>query len=150
MGIEIERKFLVTGDGWRDSVVASRHIQQAYLADTDAFNLRIRLIDGKKATLTIKSATPSLSRGEFEYAISAEDARALFALKLGKTVEKRRHVVSDNGQNWEIDVFEGAHAGLVIAELELDSADAEFHKPDWLGEEVTGDPRYYNATLARP
>ena len=111
--------------------------------------VRVRILDGQEAVLTIKSAEAGLDRAEFEFAIPLADAEALFALCGGCCLAKRRHHVPvDSGLCWEVDVFEGRHRGLVLAEVELESADAPFARPDWLGAEVTGDARYYNATLA--
>lgn len=148
MATETERKFLVTKPGWRRHASGSMVIRQAYLAVTGAASIRIRIVDDVKATLTIKSAGPNLTRSEFEYSIPVEDARDLIEMRVGVVIEKRRHIVQLGDARWEIDTFEGTHDGLVVAELELPDASAAFERPDWLGTEVTGDPRYYNATLA--
>jgi adenylate cyclase len=148
MATEIERKFLVKGDAWRALVTQSVAIQQAYLTRRDAMTIRIRIVDDAEAFLTIKSPQLGPVRAEFEYPIPAEDARALISARTGLLIEKRRHIVQLGSARWEIDVFEGAHAGLVIAEIELPDASAPFERPAWLGEEVTGDARYYNAQLA--
>lgn len=148
MATERERKFLVVGDGWRERVVRERSIRQAYLASTDHAAIRIRISDGVKAVLTIKSAEPGMERSEFEYEVPLADAEAMFALRTGNVIDKRRHVVPAGELAWEIDVFAGAHDGLVLAEIELPSRDSTFERPDWLGEEVTGDRRYYNASMA--
>ena len=151
MGQEIERKFLVANDGWRAAATGSKRLRQGYLAHTEAATVRVRIAedpDGAEATITIKSARGDVAREEYEYPIPADDARGLMALALGRPVEKRRHVVPADPGTWEVDVFEGEHAGLVLAEIELAHEAAPFARPDWLGEEVTGDPRYYNVTLA--
>jgi adenylate cyclase len=148
MATEIERKFLVKGDAWRAVATRSIAIQQAYLTRHDTMTIRIRIVDDAKAFLTIKSPQLGPVRSEFEYPIPAEDARSLIAARTGLLIEKRRHIVQLGDARWEIDVFEGAHAGLVIAEIELPDASASFDRPSWLGEEVTDDPRYYNAHLA--
>lgn len=148
MGQEIERKFLIAGPSWQAGVSHVSDISQAYLATTDSASVRIRVKDDAKAFLTIKSAEAGLSRSEFEYAIPVEDAKALFALRVGHVVEKRRHIVMVEGHRWEVDVFRGALDGLSMAELELAAAEQQFPRPDWLGAEVTDDPRYYNASLA--
>ncbi len=148
MGTEIERKFLVKDDGWRGEITASRHLRQAYLAQTPALTLRVRIVDEEQATMNLKSSQSGIARQEFEYAIPLEDARALMALALGRPVVKRRHIVAAGALAWEIDVFEGDHAGLILAEIELPHAEADFPRPAWLGDEVTDDPRYYNAALA--
>lgn len=149
MGIEIERKFLVSADGWRTSAVLARRFRQAYLCTNDRITVRIRLMDDTDAVVTMKSAEAGLSRQEFEYAIPPEDARQLLALREGAIVEKTRHNVPFGGFTWEVDVFLGANQGLVVAEIELERADQEFDRPDWLGEEVSHDLRYYNSELAR-
>lgn len=145
---ETERKFLVRGDGWKGDVTGSRTIVQAYVATTPAVVIRVRISDDEKATLTLKSAEPGMTRSEFEYDIPLKDARALLKLRTGNTIEKRRHIVPAGSLAWEIDVFGGAHHGLVMAEIELPSQETPFERPDWLGEEVTADRRYYNASLA--
>lgn len=145
MATEIERKFLVEGDAWRPLATRSVAIRQAYLTRFDAMTVRVRVVDDAKAFLTIKSPQLGPVRSEFEYSIPAGDAHALIAARTGLLIEKRRHIVQLGDARFEIDVFEGAHAGLVIAEIELPDASAAFERPAWLGEEVTGDPRYYNA-----
>lgn len=147
MATEIERKFLVTSDGWKPDVVRHRDIRQAYLAVTEQNTVRVR-IDGSAAFLTVKSGGAGLSRQEFEYPIPLADAEHLLAVRTGRVIEKRRHIVPAGALNWEIDVFGGDLAGLVIAEIELPSETTEIAKPDWLGAEVTGDARYGNAQLA--
>jgi len=149
MAAEIERKFLVAGDGWKAQAGESTDIRQAYLATTDKASVRVRIRDDAEAVLSIKSAVPGTTRAEFEYDIPLEDARQLMQLRGGGMIEKRRYTVVNGKATWEIDVFGGAHKGLVIAEIELPSAQASFERPSWLGEEVTDDKRYYNATLAR-
>jgi adenylate cyclase len=148
MATEIERKFLVKGDAWRAFAARSVAIRQAYLTRLDAMTIRVRIVDDAEAFLTIKSPQLGPVRSEFEYSIPAEDARTLMAARTGLMIEKRRHIVQLGDARWEIDVFEGTHTGLVIAEIELPDASASFERPAWLGEEVTGDPHYYNAHLA--
>lgn len=149
---EIERKFLVTGEGWRDALRVSgpgRSLVQAYLTAGDKASVRIRIVGGREAFLTVKSAGATLTRAEFEYPVPVTDAQAMLPLCRGKVIEKTRHrLPAGGGLTWEIDVFAGAHAGLVIAEIELPTPDTPFARPDWLGEEVTGDPAYGNAALA--
>ena len=149
MAHEIERKFLVTNDTWRRAVTARRHLTQFYLAAGDLSSVRVRILDRTDARLTIKSAGPGVRRSEFEYAIPVEDADAMRPLAIGHIIRKQRHIVPAGDLRWEIDVFQGGHEGLVIAEIELASTDQKFAFPEWLGEEVTHDPRYYNAALAR-
>jgi adenylate cyclase len=147
MATEIERKFLVAGDGWKTAVTHSLDIRQAYLSVTDTNTVRVRLRGGA-AFLTIKSAGAGPTRQEFEIAIPFADAEAMLALRTGRIIEKRRHIVPAGLLRWEIDVFAGDLAGLVIAEIELPTETANFERPDWLGAEVTGDPRYGNSWLA--
>jgi adenylate cyclase len=148
MGREIERKFLTSSRSWQSAVSRVSDISQVYLAATDSASVRIRIKDDEKAFLAIKSAEAGPSRLEFEYPIPVDEAKALFELRIGHIVEKRRHIVVFEGHRWEVDVFRGVLDGLIMAELELDDAEQQFHKPDWLGEEVTHDRRYYNASLA--
>jgi CYTH domain-containing protein len=147
MGIEIERKFLVRGDDWRRYAGVS--IRQGYLARERDYSVRVRLA-GDSGTVTIKSGTDTLKRSEFEYPIPAVDAAELLKL-CRQTIEKTRSVVEVQGTRWEVDEFGGENAGLVVAEVELDREDQAFHKPSWIGEEVTHDSRYLNSELvARP
>lgn len=148
MAKEIERKFLVSGTGWQAAAERNVSIRQCYLARTDSAAVRIRIVDDAKAYLTIKSAVAGSTRDEFEYEIPVEDARQLVTLRTGLLLEKRRYYVPLGEALWEVDVFGGAHQGLVIAEIELSSADVPVEQPNWLGEEVTGVHRYYNAYLA--
>jgi adenylate cyclase len=147
---EIERKFLVSGNGWRKRANRGKVIRQAYLARTDTITLRVRTIGNTKAYLTIKSARSGATRSEFEYQIPLKDARALMKLRTGRIIEKRRHVVKVGKARYEVDVFKGKYRGLVIAEIELPTERARFERPVWIGKEVTGNKRYYNATLASP
>lgn len=154
MGIEIERKFLTTSDGWR--AVAHRVVPmaQGYLndigmVDSGAMQASVRVrIEGDAAFLNIKSRELGASRQEFEYPVPVEEARALLKLCVGGLVEKNRHYVDHAGHLWEVDEFLGDNAGLVVAEIELDAADAPFARPDWAGAEATHAPRYYNLALA--
>jgi len=151
MGKEIERKFLLRNDGWRASIAKSVRLCQGYL-DTgtgSACSIRVR-VDGEDARLNIKSATLGTSRTEFDFPIPATDGRAILnELCVRPFIEKMRHYVEHAGHWWEIDVFEGDNAGLTMAEIELTSAEESFAKPDWLGEEVSDDARYYNSNLVR-
>lgn len=149
MGTEIERKFLVANDTWRATAVSAARLVQGYLTAEPGLTVRVRVADAA-AWLTIKGATQGISRAEFEYPIPRTDADAMLAtLALCPPVEKIRHHVPHAGHVWEVDVFAGANAGLVLAEIELAAVDEPFARPPWLGEEVSGDPRYYNARLAR-
>ena len=152
MAIEIERKFLVRDDGWRAQVQRSEGMAQAYLNPAEATggercSIRVRMAE-RGAWLNVKSRDLGPTRLEFEYPIPEGDARALLALCVGAPVEKRRHYVNHAGHVWEIDEFLGDNAGLVVAEIEFESADTSFDPPAWLGREVTDLPRYYNLALA--
>jgi len=159
MGIEIERKFLVTGDGWRAAAHKVVPMAQGYLNDLAAMDagadgrapmkasVRVR-IAGDEAFLNLKSRELGHTRQEFDYPIPVADARALLDLCVGGLVDKRRHYVQHHGHLWEVDEFLGDNAGLVVAEIELESADAAFDKPEWIGREVTDASRYYNLALA--
>ncbi|MGD9500719.1 MAG: CYTH domain-containing protein [Halothiobacillus sp.] len=152
MALEIERKFLLKDDSWRAAVTSSRRLSQGYLTTlTDGAKASVRVrIGGDQAYLNIKSVRLGMSRDEFEYPIPIEDAGHMLAnLCSGAVIEKIRHHVHFAGLLWEIDEFLGANQGLVVAEVELNSEDQTFHKPDWVGEEVTEDPRYYNVSLVR-
>lgn len=147
MGIEIERKFLVQGDSWKKMADAGRPCQQGYLSSEKNRTVRVRVI-GRQAFLTIKGATSGITRAEFEYEIPVSDAEALLAL-CDTVIQKVRHLIPHAGRVWELDVFSGANAGLIVAEIELESEGQPFELPEWVGAEVSGDPRYYNAALAR-
>ncbi|MEP6505223.1 MAG: CYTH domain-containing protein [Betaproteobacteria bacterium] len=145
MGIEIERKFLVVGDDWRQAPAVP--YAQGYLNRDKQRTVRVRIVRDQ-AWLTVKGASVGATRAEFEYAIPVADAEQLLALCDGPLVRKTRRVVVHAGATWEIDEFEGDNAGLVVAEIELASEDAAFEAPPWLGAEVTHDPRYFNSNLA--
>ena len=146
MAQEIERKFLVTGGEWRREGEATA-FRQGYLSTVKERTVRVRAA-GEEGTITIKGITVGATRTEFEYAIPVTDAHAMLdELCARPLIEKTRHVVVADGTTWEIDEFDGANQGLVVAEVELASADEEFARPDWLGAEVTGDPRYFNSNL---
>ncbi len=148
MAVEIERKFLVCKETWRSSVEEESPIQQGYLAD-GATTVRVRRY-GELAYLTIKGPSSGISRLEFEYRIPLADAEVMLAeLAVASVIEKTRYRVRCGSHVWDLDVFEGENAGLVLAEVELDAEDADFERPDWAGEEVSDDPRYYNASLSQ-
>lgn len=147
MAKEIERKFLVRDDGWRDHVSETISIRQAYIASMEDRSVRVRLADEAIATLTVKIGR-SLSRDEFEYSIPVADARELMATAVGVLIVKTRHKVPYRGFVWEIDIFEGLYQGLRIAEVEMRREDDDPALPDWLGDEVTGQNRYSNQSLA--
>lgn len=145
---EIERKFLVKGNGWRRRVTSETHIVQCYLARGRKATIRVRIKDGKSATLTIKSREAGASRSEFEYKISLKDAKAMLELSGSASIEKVRHTVPQGKLTWEIDVFVGREDNLVLAEIELPTETEEVKLPAWIGKEVTDDPRYRNSSLA--
>ena len=145
MATEIERKFLVTGDAWREGAPGTEFMQ-GYLSRDPARSVRVRLA-GDSAWLTIKGPSTGLSRPEFEYPIPPADARALLELCPEPPIEKTRFRIDHHGHQWEIDEFHGANAGLILAEIELESEDASFARPAWAGREVSRDPRYFNASL---
>lgn len=148
MGVEIERKFLVVNDSWKPHVVSATRIVQGYLAHTDSTTVRAR-IKGEAAYLTIKGTSSGISRSEYEYAIPVADAEAMLAeMAQGPVIDKVRHLIDVEGHTWELDVFAGANAGLVMAEVELDADTEEFVVPDWAGLDVSDDARYYNVNLA--
>ncbi|MDR2892431.1 MAG: CYTH domain-containing protein [Deltaproteobacteria bacterium] len=175
MAIEIERKFLLKNDDWRRGAdgkdIHGLELRQGYLCQSKSgATVRVRQA-GDRAFLTIKgpagkSGLPAktdqgmnenanapgcdFSRSEYEYEIPLADCRAMLnELAEKPIIEKTRYLVEDHGMTWEVDEFHGENAGLILAELELESADQPYHRPDWLGEEVTGDPRYINANLVR-
>lgn len=145
MALEIERKFLITGDGWQSS--DATRLVQGYLNRDKARTVRVR-VAGDVAFLTIKGINHGATRQEFEYPIPLADAAAMLQLCDGPLIDKTRHRVSYGGLIWEIDEFHGENAGLIMAEVELSSEQQSFAKPAWLGLEVTGDARYYNSSLA--
>lgn len=148
MPFEIERKFLVTNDRWRPLVTARRHLRQAYLARGGRASVRVRIVDDASATLTVKSRETG-RRLEFEYPVPVADAVSLLELRDGSIISKVRHIVPAGELDWEIDVFDGDNAGLIIAEIELPDERYPLTLPDWVGVEVTRDERYYNSGLAR-
>lgn len=147
MATEIERKFLVDTAAWqpRDGGTLYR---QGYLSSVVERVVRVR-VAGNAAKLTIKGATVGVSRLELEYDIPVDEALQLLTICEQPLVEKVRHTEVVGGKTWEVDVFLGANAGLVVAELELAAEDEPFERPPWITEEVSGDPRYYNNNLIR-
>jgi len=148
MGTEIERKFLV-----KDLSVlegrAGRVMRQAYICTGPPVSVRVR-IDGASAILNIKQDRSALERAEFEYAIPLEEGEEMLKeLVTGGLIEKTRYEIEGDGVVWEVDVFEGANQGLVVAEVELERVDQSLALPDWVGDEVTGDVRYLNSQLAQ-
>jgi len=145
VGKEIERKYLVRGDEWRQLAEGVRY-RQGYLSTVKERTVRVRTV-GDRGFLTIKGITVGATRHEFEYPIPAEDANALLDLCEQPLVEKVRYAIALGGLIWEVDEFEGANQGLLVAECELTSEDQRIELPAWIGQEVTGDPRYFNSNL---
>ena len=147
MAIEIERKFLLKNDSWREYVQSSQLIRQGYLAPLDTSSVRVR-IEGDKANINVKSATIGITRLEYEYEIPMPDAvEMLDQLCRKPQVHKTRHLVQAGDHTWEIDEFYGENEGLLVAEIELDNENDKFGRPEWLAEEVSNDARYYNVNL---
>jgi adenylate cyclase len=148
MGKEIERKFLVKGDVWRDLAKGTSY-RQGYLNSAKERTVRIRTINDQ-AFLTVKGLTVGATRAEYEYEIPLAECNAMLdALAEKPIIEKKRYKVPFAGLTWEIDEFFGENAGLIVAEVELESEGQAFRKPEWVGEEVTADPRYFNSNLIK-
>lgn len=146
MGLEIERKFLVKNDSFKDIAISHSNIRQGYLSREPERTVRIRIKDDR-GFITVKGKNLGAVRLEFEYEIPFADAEKMLGLCSGKILDKTRYNVKFGGYLWEIDVFHGLDEQLTVAEIELPSADASFEIPDFIGEEVTGNPRYYNSML---
>jgi CYTH domain-containing protein len=148
MANEIERKFLVKGDAWR-ALAKGTTYRQGYLNSAKERTVRVRTAEDK-AFLTIKGLTLGATRAEYEYAIPFDEGKAMLdALAEKPLIEKKRYKIPAGDLTWEIDEFLGDNAGLILAEVELKSEDQAFDRPAWLGDEVTGDTRYYNANLIK-
>lgn len=149
MATEIEHKFTVVNDTWKENVKSQSYYKQGYLSSDKSCSIRVR-ISGDKAYLNIKSATLGVQRREYEYAIPTDDAEEMLEqLCEGPLIEKTRYFVDYAGKTWEVDVFEGDNKGLVVAEIELGHPDEPFEVPNWAGEDVSDDPRYYNVCLVK-
>ena len=148
MGVEIERKFLLAGDGWR-ALGQPVLLRQGYLSSDPERVVRVR-VEGDHACITIKGRSSGATRGEWEYPIPLADANELLErLCQQPIVEKYRSKIEFAGNVWEVDEFVGVNQGLVLAEIELQAEDQAFDKPDWIGADVTDDKRYYNSNLVR-
>lgn len=149
MSVEIERKFLVKGS-FKEFAESKTRVLQVYLSADPQRIVRVRKME-TRAFITIKSGSPDsrLSRLEWEFEIPLEEADELIKISLPGRIEKTRYYVPSRKHKWEVDVFHDKNEGLIIAEIELDSVDEKFEKPDWIGEEVTGDPAYYNVNLIK-
>ena len=147
MAKEIERKFLVKNSTFRELSTTATRIKQGYLSRLPEATVRVR-IAGNKAFLTVKGKNHGCVRDEWEYAVPVADAEAMLdRCAQGSVISKTRYIVPDGTYNWEVDEFHGPHEGLVVAEIELPHAEATFDRPDFIGEEVTGNPAYYNSNL---
>ena len=146
MGTEIERKFMVKKGAWRDE--KETKYRQGYLSTVKERTVRVRTIEDK-GYITIKGISIGASRMEFEYEIPRQDADALLDICEKPLIEKNRYKVENGGFVWEVDEFFGENQGLIVAELELENEDQYFPRPGWIGEEVTGDPRYFNSNLVK-
>jgi len=148
MGREIERKFLVKDDRWRQMAGPGVSYRQGYLCLDNQRNVRVRM-GGGKAVITVKGKAEGNARDEFEYPIPAADARQILSrIAVRPIIEKTRYEIQAGGLKWQVDEFGGENQGLVIAEVETGKSSV-ISKPDWVGEEVTGDARYYNANLVK-
>ena len=148
MAIEIEHKFLLANNDWRQHITRSVKYRQGYLSSQATSSIRIRISDDH-AWLNLKSATIGTHRYEYEYEIPLSDANEIITILCRKPIiEKTRHFVIDDGNTWEIDEFDGDNRGLIVAEIELSEIGKTFSKPHWIGEEVTNDLRYYNNNLS--
>ena len=148
--MEIERKYLVTSDSYKQMAVARYHICQGYISREKTGTVRIRITDNK-AYLTIKGkpAAGHFARYEWEKEIDVQEAQELMQLCQGTIIDKTRWIIpaAEEGLKWEVDEFHGKHEGLTLAEIELTSEEQQVEKPSFVGEDVTSDPRYYNATM---
>ncbi len=147
MAAEIERKFLVADESWRDGTQGVR-IAQGYLSQDPERTVRVR-VAGEKAWLTIKGRSRGITRAEFEYEVPPAEARELLELCLPSVIDKTRHEIRHGGHVWEVDVFHGENDGLIVAEVELSDENEMPRMPAWLGAEVSDDVRYFNSHLAR-
>ncbi|MEO6523601.1 MAG: CYTH domain-containing protein [Mucilaginibacter sp.] len=148
MGVEIERKFLVDHAQWNQlSKPKGMVIRQGYMLKADDKTIRIRVKDDQ-SYITIKGKTQGISRSEYEYAIPLKEGNELLAAFCAAVIDKTRYNITFAGKLWEVDVFEGDNAGLIVAEIELESEDEMFDLPEWITKEVTDDARYFNSNLS--
>jgi len=153
MAREIERKYLLLNDDWKEQAHQKTFFAQGYLNDISdsgaKSSVRVRL-EGEKANMNIKSLEIGLSRDEYEYSIPFEDGKKMLeTLAVGPVIEKDRYLVKHGDHTWEIDEFHGDNAGLVVAEVELSSEDENIAMPEWAGREVTEEVRFYNISLSK-
>lgn len=146
---EIEHKFLLKKDLWRGQVQRSARMTQGYLQSSPASSIRVRIV-GEQAFLNIKSATLGIARQEYEYPIPLAEAEEILATLCDKSfIDKTRHYVEYAGHTWEIDEFHGDNAGLLVAEIELGAVDEVFERPEWVGDDVSHESKYYNSCLVK-
>ncbi|WP_456380979.1 CYTH domain-containing protein [Thiolapillus sp.] len=149
MGVEIERKFLLSSNAWEDEVEESLSMRQGYLSHDAQSSVRVRICNGL-ADINVKSTRDGIYRLEYEYPIPMQDARELLNKVAHRPlIEKTRHILRIAGHCWEVDEFHGENKGLIVAEIELGSVDEVFHRPRWLGKEISTDARYYNSNLSK-
>ena len=149
MPVEIERKFLVANDGWRSAICDSEKLRDGLIGEFDGCKVRVRLGENR-ASIAVKGPRFGSRRTEFEYEIPKADAEAMLNTLCGeRCVEKTRHSVHHAGFIWAVDVYEGQLAGIVLAEIELADEKQAFEKPDWVGTEITNDPRFHKRALFR-
>jgi CYTH domain-containing protein len=149
MAKEIERKFLITDESWRSVAGVGTRYRQGYLSTVKERTVRVRTIDDK-GFLTIKGITTGVTRLEYEYEIPAKEADEMLTELCEKPlIEKNRYKFETDGLTWEIDEFFGDNQGLIIVEVELESEEQKYTAPSWVGEEVSGDPRYFNSNLTK-
>jgi len=147
--LEIERKFLIVTDGWRSMEEgAPKRLSQGYLCSDTHKSVRVR-IAGERATITVKGAREGISRLELQYDIPVPHAEMMLALCQKPLIDKTRHIVRHDGMKWEVDIFHGENEGLQVAEIELEHEDQPVKIPDWAGQEVSHEARYYNSCLAK-
>ena len=148
--VEIERKFLVINDSFKNEIKNEIRITQQYLSSIPERSVRIR-VKGNEAYITIKGLgdNSGISRFEWEKEISVPDANDLFTLCEQGVIDKTRYIIKNGQHIFEVDEFYGENKGLIIAEIELSSEKESFNRPDWLGDEVTGDVKYFNSMLIK-
>lgn len=147
--MEIERKFLVHREIWEQQIKpVPKIIKQGYLSTTPECTVRVRT-KNDQGFITIKGKTVGISREEFEYEIPIDEATQLLEQFTTKSIFKKRYEIDYKGKTWELDEFEGRHAPLILAEIELNSEDEEFELPSWIAEEVSDDPAYFNSNLVQ-
>ena len=147
--LEIERKFLIVSDGWRSLVEGTpKRLSQGYLCSDSRKSVRVR-IAGERATVTVKGAREGITRLELQYDIPVRDAELMLALCERPLIDKTRYIVRHDGMKWEVDIFHAENEGLMVAEIELEREDQPVNLPDWVGQEVSHEARYYNSCLVK-